>query len=111
MTAYVLQTFVALVLVCVLAFVVMVGARKLGVGRGRGPVSLAGYLPLDARRGIYLVRVGGNVLIVGASEAGLTKIGEVAAGDLPAETTPSPSPFAKLLSSKLPATLKGWNRE
>jgi len=110
MTGYVLQTLVVLTIVCLLAFAVMVGARKLGVGRGRGPVSLAGYLPLDARRGIYLVRVGGQVLIVGASEAGLTKIGEMAAGELPVET-PSPSPFAKFLAGKVPAPLKGWNRE
>jgi flagellar protein FliO/FliZ len=110
MTGYVLQTIVVLVLVCGLAFAVMVAARKLGVGRGRGPVSLAGYLPLDARRGIYLVRVGGNVLIVGASEAGLVKIGEVAASELPVEV-PSPSPFAKLLSGKLLASIKGGNRE
>ena len=89
---YIVQTFVTLLAVCALAFAVLYGARRLGLGRPRGPFSLVGQLPLDARRSIYLVKVAEQVIVVGASEAGLTKLGE-----LPAE---SPS-FAEVLKEKL----------
>lgn len=97
--AYLLETLAMLAVVCGLAFAVLVGARRLGIGRASGPAQLAGYLPLDARRGraIYLVRVGGQVLVVGASEAGLTKIGEMPASELPQVEQPRPMSFGELL--------------
>ncbi len=82
---YLVETFVTLLAVCGLAFVVLYGARRLGIGRPRGPVELVGLLPLDARRAIYLVKVAGQVIVVGASEAGFTKLGEIAADQLPPE--------------------------
>jgi flagellar biogenesis protein FliO len=94
MTAYLLETLAMLAVVCALAFGVLAAARRLGIGRPNGPIQLAGHLPLDARRGrsIYLVRVGTQVLVVGASEAGLTKIGEMPATELPqAEAEPPPT--------------------
>lgn len=98
---YIVQTLVTLVAVCALAFVVLYGARRLGLGRPRGPISLVGLLPLDARRSIYLVKVAGQVIVVGASEAGFTKLGEVAATDVP-EEAPAESPaFAEILSRAL----------
>jgi len=99
---YIVQTLVTLIAVCALAFVVLYGARRLGIGRPRGPISLVGLLPLDARRSIYLVKVGvGPVIVVGASEAGFTKLGEVAASEVP-EEAPSESPaFAEILSRVL----------
>ncbi len=92
MTAYLLETLAMLAIVCGLAFAVLVVARRLGVGRQNGPIHLAGHLPLDARRGrsIYLVRVGAQVLVVGASEAGLTKIGEMPASEVPETQTEPP---------------------
>ncbi|HEY8072499.1 MAG TPA: flagellar biosynthetic protein FliO, partial [Labilithrix sp.] len=81
--SYLTETFVTLVVVCALAFVVLYGARRLGVGRPRGPISLVGQLPLDARRAIYLVRVGEQVIVVGVGEGGFTKLGEMPAADLP----------------------------
>jgi flagellar biogenesis protein FliO len=36
-----------------------------------------GRLPLEGRRAVYLVRVGRVVYVVGASEAGIAKLGEV----------------------------------
>lgn len=89
--AYIVQTFVTLLAVCGIAYAVLYGARRLGLGRPRGPISLVGHLPLDARRSIYLVKVGEQVIVVGASEAGLTKLGE-----MPAD---SPS-FAEVLAAK-----------
>jgi len=98
---YLVETFVTLLAVCGLAFVVLYGARRLGIGRPRGPIQLLGQLPLDARRAIYLVQVGGQVLVVGASEAGITKLGEVSAKDLPEPEVASPTPFGEVLARVL----------
>lgn len=99
--SYIVQTIVTLLAVCALAFVVLYGARRLGIGRPRGPISLVGLLPLDARRAIYLVKVGEQVLVVGASEAGVTKLAEIAAADVPleraAEGARFPEVFARVL--------------
>ncbi len=91
---YLVETFVTLLAVCGLAFVVLYGARRLGIGRPRGPIQLVGQLPLDARRAIYLVQVGGQVIVVGASEAGFTRLGEIAAGELPPPSEVVSAPFA-----------------
>jgi flagellar biogenesis protein FliO len=109
---YLIETFVTLLAVCGLAFVVLYGARRLGIGRPRGPIQLVGQLPLDARRAIYLVQVGGQVLVVGASEAGITKLGEVAAKELPAVEVTGAAPFSDVLarilrSKKADAKAKG----
>lgn len=104
---YLLETFVTLLAVCGLAFVVLYGARRLGIGRPRGPIQLVGQLPLDARRAIYLVQVGGQVLVVGASEAGITKLGEVPATDLPTgELAASAPPFGDVLARVLGTSTK-----
>lgn len=98
---YLVETFVTLLAVCGLAFVVLFGARRLGIGRPRGPIQLVGQLPLDARRAVYLVQVGERVLVVGASEGGLTKLGEVGANELPGPETVSPAPFGNVLAKVL----------
>lgn len=95
---YIVQTMVTLLAVCAVAFVVLYGARRLGIGRPRGPVALLGVLPLDARRAIYLVKVGEQVIVVGASEAGLTRLGEMSAAELPPEAPAEPSPFAEVFA-------------
>jgi flagellar protein FliO/FliZ len=98
---YLIETFVTLVAVCVLAGLVLWGARRLGAGRPKGPIELLGHLPLDARRGIYLVKVGGTVFVVGAGEAGFAKLGEIAAEALP-DTEPASGPaFAEVLARVL----------
>jgi flagellar protein FliO/FliZ len=74
---YVLETLVTLAAVAVLAVLVLYVARRIGVGRPSGPLSIVGRLVLDARRAIYLVRIGDVVYVVGASEAGLSKLGEI----------------------------------
>ncbi len=81
--SYLVETFVTLVAVCALAFVVLWGARRMGLGRPSGPIELRGHLPLDARRAIYLVKVGAQVFIVGVGEGGFTKLGEIPASELP----------------------------
>jgi flagellar biogenesis protein FliO len=83
--SYLVQTFITLVVVCALAFVVLWGARRLGIGRATGSVKLVGHLPLDARRAIYLVKVGTHVFVVGVAEGGMTKLGELPDGEVPKE--------------------------
>ena len=75
---YVLQTVLTLAAVAGLAVLILYAARRAGVGRPSGPLSIAGRLALDARRAIYLVRVGDRIYVIGASEAGLAKLGEIA---------------------------------
>lgn len=98
---YIVQTLVTLLAVCALAFVVLYGARRLGLGRPRGPISLVGLLPLDARRSIYLVKVAGQVIVVGASEAGFTKLGELSADEVPEDAPAAAAPFSDVLARVL----------
>jgi flagellar biogenesis protein FliO len=74
---YIVETLVTLVAVVALAVLVLVGARRFGLGRALGPLELVGRLPLEARRAVYLVRVFDRVFVLGASEAGLEKLAEV----------------------------------
>lgn len=80
---YLVETLVTLALVCALAVIVLWGARRVGIGRPSGPLELCGHLPLDARRAIYLVKVGDRALVVGVSEGGFTKLGELPMSELP----------------------------
>jgi flagellar biogenesis protein FliO len=95
---YLLETFVTLVAVCGLAFVVLWGARRLGIGRPSGPIQLRGTLPLDGRRAIHLVQVGAQIIIVGVGEGGFTKLGELPAADLPGEEPARSAAFGEVLS-------------
>ena len=74
---YVVETLVMLVGIAALVVLVLSAGRRLGVGRPAGPLELVGRLPLDGRRAVYLVRVGETVYVVGASETGLSKLGEI----------------------------------
>jgi flagellar protein FliO/FliZ len=85
LAAYVVESLVTLLGVLVLAVVVLYGARRLGVGRPTGPLELVGRLPLEGRRSIYLVKVGGLVYVLGASEAGLVRLGELPATEIPSK--------------------------
>lgn len=79
---YVVETLVMLLGVATLAVFVLVLGRRVGVGRAQGPLELVGRLPLDARRVVYLVRVGGRVLVLGGSEGGLQKLAEAGENEI-----------------------------
>jgi flagellar protein FliO/FliZ len=97
--AYIVESLVTLLGVVVLAIVVLYGGRRLGIGRPSGPLELVGRLPLDARRAVYLVRVGKLVYVVGASEGGLTRLGEIDADSVPSAGQSVPPPrFADILA-------------
>jgi flagellar biogenesis protein FliO len=98
---YLVETFVTLVAVCALAVVVLWGARRLGIGRPSGPIELRGHLPLDARRAVYLVKVGDRVFVVAVGEGGFTKLGEIPADELPAVEPEAHGPFADVLARAL----------
>lgn len=98
-TRYLLEALLPIVVVSVLAVVVLFAARRLGMGKGRGPLRLVGQLPLDARRGVYLVQVADKVLVVGVSEAGMTKLAELESTELPTAQEPQVAPrFADVLN-------------
>ncbi len=95
--SYFLESLLLLVGVCVLAVLVLAFGRKLGLGKPHGPLALRGHLPLDARRAVYLIQVGEQVLVVGASESGLTKLGEVIASELATDPVTKSRTFADWL--------------
>jgi flagellar biogenesis protein FliO len=97
-TGYLVETFVTLVAVCALAFAVLWGARRVGIGRPSGPIELRGTLPLDGRRVVYLIQVGEQVFVVGAGEGGFTKLGEIPASSLPAAEAPRGVAFQDVLA-------------
>ena len=65
-----LQAVLALVAVCLLAWVVLRWAAKLGVGRvsKSGDIEVLERVALDARRSIFLVRVRDQVLLLGVGD-------------------------------------------
>lgn len=98
LASYLIETGVTLLAVVALAVLILVGARRLGIGRPSGPMQLLGRLPLDARRSVYLVQIGGRVLVLGVSEAGLTKLAQLRADQVPRVEPGAPPTFANVLS-------------
>ncbi|MEN9579351.1 MAG: hypothetical protein RJA70_2360 [Pseudomonadota bacterium] len=80
---YVIQTGITLLGVIALAWGLLFAGRRFGMPQLRGPMELLGRLPLDQRRAVCLVRVGEKVLILGSSEAGISKLGEMPQSELP----------------------------
>lgn len=97
-SGYLLETIVTLLAVCALAVAVLWAARRVGLGRPTGPLELRGRLSLDARRAIYLVEVADRIFVLGASEAGITKLGEVGASELAAVPAEPIRSFADILT-------------
>lgn len=97
---YIVETLVTLVAVIALAVLVLVGGRRLGIGRPLGPLELVGRLPLEGRRAVYLVRVAERLLILGASEAGLEKLGELDSASIQ-PVNPSAGGFREVLARML----------
>ena len=98
MAAYLVETLVTLLAVIAVAVLVLYGARRLGIGRVHGPMHVVGRLPLDARRSVYLVRIANQVIVLGVSEAGITRLGEVDAGAIPKDEPARPLRFFDVLA-------------
>jgi flagellar biogenesis protein FliO len=99
--SYLVETLITLMAVCAIAFAVLYGARRLGIGRSTGGIELVGRLPLDARRSIVLVRVGAHVFIVGVGDGGFTKLGRLPASEVPAGAPAESPAFAAVLARVL----------
>lgn len=74
---YIVKTSISVIAICALAVLAIWAIGRAGVGRAGGPLQLVGRLPLDGRRAVYLVRIGKTVLVLGGSEAGLSKLAEM----------------------------------
>ncbi len=99
--SYVLETVLTLLAVSAVAFALLSGARRVGVGRPTGGLDLVGRLALDSRRSVVLVRVAEQVFVLGVSEAGVTRLGEMAAKDLPLPVPVPQSSFGAVLGRAL----------
>ena len=86
LTSYVVQTLLILVGLGALGWILVVARRPSLANRdGRWALGLVGRLPLEGRRAVYVVRVGERVLVLGGSEAGVTKLAELPLEEFPAE--------------------------
>jgi flagellar biogenesis protein FliO len=99
-TAFAVQTLVTLLGIILLAVLLLYGAKRFGIGRATGPLSLLGRLPLEGRKSVYVVRVGSKGYALLASEAGLTKLDEVDVTALTEASAEGP-PFTQLLANAL----------
>ena len=96
-------TVLVLVAVCVVAYVVVRLLRRGLEGRavGEGEVTVVARVPLEPRRSLYVVRVGGRTLLLGASELGLGLLTELD-GDAVPDDVRATSParrFADLVAA------------
>jgi flagellar biogenesis protein FliO len=99
---YLIESMIALACILALAVFLLYSGRRAGLGQAAGPIQLLARLRLEARRSVYLVRVHDQVLIIGSSEAGLARLGQLpegAAAELD-EVLPGRS-FAGVLSASL----------
>ncbi|MBW2463206.1 MAG: flagellar biosynthetic protein FliO [Deltaproteobacteria bacterium] len=95
------QTLVALAAVSVLAWVVLKWSANRGLGtfaKGRR-LTVLERVPLDARRSLYLVEVGGKVLLIGAGDgAAPTLLSELDPDSITEVSAPGPGlSFADVL--------------
>lgn len=95
-----LTSLLVLVVVCVVVLVVARYAGRWLGGRRRGDelVVVRARVPLEPRRSLYLIEVGGRTLLVGSSEGGVTLLTELAAGEVPAAVEAERSGFGELVA-------------
>lgn len=68
------------------------GLRRVGATKEGGPLEILARRSLDTRRSIWLVRVGKRVLVVGAADGGLTRLGSTSLEALEGELSPKDPP-------------------
>jgi len=89
-------------LVCVAAWlVVRFGARRMWAPRGGGILDVIARVPLEPRRSLYVVDVGGKVLLVGTSEMGLSVLSELDREAMRLDERPAARSFADALRAVL----------
>ena len=95
---YVTQTVLTLLVIALLAWLIVAAGRRVGLYKDEGGMRLRGRLTLEGRRSVYLVEVAGRVLVLGASEHGLTKLSELPSDALLSEDQPAPGGFSTVLA-------------
>lgn len=100
--ALALTTLVVLVAVCVVVLLVArYAGRWLGTrGDDGGVVRVRARVPLEPRRSLYVIEVGGRTLLLGSSEGGVTMLTELAPEELPPAGMPRRG-FAELVAKAL----------
>jgi len=95
------QSLLALVAVCVLAWVVLRWSARAGLGIGRGEhLEVVERMALDARRSIVVVRVGKRLLLLGVGEqAAPSLLTELDPDELPRREAPKVS-FLEVLRKR-----------
>lgn len=80
---YLLQSLGTVAVFGGVAWLAVSGLRRLGVSPPRGPLEVIARAPLDGRRAVYLLRVGARrVIVVGAGESGLSRLGSTTMSEL-----------------------------
>ncbi|MBK8171826.1 MAG: flagellar biosynthetic protein FliO [Sandaracinaceae bacterium] len=98
--AALLQTLFALLGVCILAWIVLKwGAKKgLGLGATGGRIRVIERTVLDTRRSLYLIEVGGRVLLIGADDGGAPSLlTEIDRDKLPPDDPARATTFAEVM--------------
>lgn len=102
--AQLFQSVVALVAVCMTAWLVLrwIAQRGPNANRATKNLRVIERVALDPRKSIYLVEAGTRVFLVGASDQSVNALAELSRADLaapPASGSPSPAPrFAEVLA-------------
>ena len=98
-----LQTLLALAAVCILAWVVLRWAAQkgLGIGAAGKHVKVLERLPLDARRTLWVVKIGDRVLLIGAGDGASPRtLAEIPAKELPPIDEAPKKSFVEILRAK-----------
>lgn len=98
-----LRMLAALVVVCVLAYVLLrYGLRRLVAPAGRSQhLRVLERCPLSTGKALWIVAVGRRTFLVGSAEQGLSLLAELQEGDLPAIAPPPRRGFNEVLAQVL----------
>ncbi len=103
---YVVESLGTVVLFGGALWIALWGVRRMGVSTSGGALEVLARKPLDGRRAIYLVRVGKRVLIVGATDTALTRLGSTSVEALATENVDTEK--AELKAEHAPARARGF---
>jgi flagellar biogenesis protein FliO len=106
---YVIESLATIAVFGGALYVATWGLRRLTGPRTGGPLEVLARQPLDSRRSVYLVRVGKRVLIVGAGEGALTRLGSTSLASIEGELAKDPpaKSFREVLSRAVAPSDRG----
>jgi flagellar protein FliO/FliZ len=94
-------SFLSLGAVCVVAWAALRLLAGKGVGRASGAIRVVARCPLEPRRSLYVVEVGGRCLLVGVGDGPMVMLAELDASSLPREEAREGVRFADVLARVL----------